>query len=164
MDIIAPGTNLPIVTPNSPEGRERAKWEQDFDNPFQIRPLPREQGGRYPRVHQDYPKAMYKAGRPDHANLKIVDFQLAADAQAEAVLEGQGYRWGQQAALDHAKACDVEHAKLAAERHWQEAKMSPKAQAEAQAVDQETVYHVPMIPETPIKRRGRKPKAAVTEG
>jgi len=144
------GPNMPIVTPNSPEGQERMRWDR-----------PKSQGGMRCDGFEEYPKSMFRAGRPDHGNIKITESCSVGSAHEEARQYDDGWRPTQQAAIDLVKARDQEIAELAAERHYVERSMSPAAQREAAAVDEATVYHVPAIPETPIKRRGRPKKATV---
>ncbi len=145
------GPNMPIVTPNSPEGIERAKWDR-----------PRSQGGMRPDSFEAYPKAMYRAGRPDQANVKIVASQTVRSEGEEDVAYGQGWRPTQEAAIALVHQTHTEHGKLAAERAFHEFRMSEQAQREAAAFEGETVQHVPVIPETPIRKRpGRPAKAKV---
>jgi hypothetical protein len=116
--------------------------------------------GERPYVYREFPCRMYKAGRDAAGRPSIVDAQ---DAHSEAEVrnfESRGFvAGGQGKAIDALHAGDTEIAKLAANRAAQERTMSPAAQREAAAHDDATDEHVPVIPETPIKRRGRKPKA-----
>ena len=73
-------------------------------------------------------------------------------------MRGQGWSDTQEKAIELAEANDHALAQAAAERHYAEKRMSPKAQEEAKAVDQEEFHHVAEIKETPIKRRGRPRK------
>lgn len=146
------GPNTPYIPPNSPEGQERARWDR-----------PKSQGGMRCNGFESYPKTLYKAGRPDHANVKITESITVRSEGEESVMFGQGWRPSQEDAIALVHAEHRDHATLAAERHYAESRMSEAAQREAAAVDASTIYHVPVIPETPIRKRpGRKPKAQVT--
>lgn len=151
-DITVPA-NGPLITPQSAEGIERRKWEQHYG--------PLGAPGN-PYVFREYPKTLYKAGRPNKSNVEITGSITAKDAREEAVLKGQGWAVSQEAAIQAVHEQHREFATLAAERHYHEQFMSEAAQREAAAVDRETVQHVPVIPETPIKRRGRPKNAEAT--
>lgn len=158
-DIILPST--PIHSPQSPMGQELARWEVRRENATNLVPIAHGRpagAGPYPFVHQEYPKMLYRAGRPDSGNVKIVDSLTVYSEREEQTAIDDGFRQGQDKALEAFKARDVEFAKLAAERHFHERRMSEQAQAEAHAIDSETVQHVPEIPATPIKKRGRPAK------
>jgi hypothetical protein len=119
--------------------------------------------GERPYVYQPFPTRMYKAGRSDAGPVVIVDALDAANDTEQRNLESRGYvAGGQGAAMDAFHAGDAEIAKLAANRAHQERTMSPAAQREAAAADDATMDHLPVIPETPIKRRGRPAKQKVT--
>jgi hypothetical protein len=59
-------------------------------------------------------------------------------------------------------AQQLEFARLAANRAHTERWMSDKARAEAREIDESTIEHLPVIPETPIKKRGRPAKSAIS--
>lgn len=143
-----------LVSPDSAEGIERLKWE-----------TPKSQGGMRCNGYEEYPKAMHKAGRPTHGNVMLTESVTAHSADQEAVLRGQGWHASPLDAINAVHQDHVEHSRLAAERHFTERTMSEPAQREAAAVDASTVYHVPAIPETPIRRRmrpTRKPEGGVS--
>ncbi len=145
--------------------REMAKWEQRpvLVNGTYIEPIPYEQGGKGGMPFQPYPKMLYRAESAD-GGPRICDTTIVQDEGQERVALGQGWSDGQEAALAAVTAQQLELAKLAANRAYQDRWMSEKARAEAAAVDEQTMQHLPAIPETPIKtRRGRgpnKPKPA----
>lgn len=144
-DIIAPGVNLPIVTPQSPEGIERKKWD-----------TPKRLGGYGPNGHEEYPKTLYKAGRPTKGNVEITESRTVHSESEELVAVGQGWARTQEAAIQLVHDTHVEHAKLAAERHYAERSMSEAAQREAAEADEGTVQHVPVIPEKPKRKYTRR--------
>ncbi len=149
-DIIASEPNLPIITPQSVEGRELRRWD-----------LPKSRGGMNRDGYEEYPKCLYKAGRPDHANVKVTGSKTVRDEQEERLALGQGWSVTQEAAIELVHKTHTEMGKLAAERAYVERRMSPKAQAEAAAFESETIQHVAEIPVQPIKRRPGRPKKAV---
>ncbi len=139
------------------------KWEHRpvLVNGTYIEPIPFEQGGKGNAPHQEYPKAMYQAERAN-GGPRISAFQLANDSWHQGVLEGQGWHHRQEDAIAGLEKQELEYAKLAANRAYNERVMSPNAKAEAAKVDESTMQHVPVIPETPKKPRGR-PKTPRTE-
>lgn len=147
-------SNGPLIPPGSPEGQERRKWEQHYG--------PLGSPGN-PYVYREYPKTLYKAGRPSHTNIEITGSITAHDADEEARLRSQGWAVSQEAAIEAVKAQHVEFSKLAAERHYQERFMSEPAQREAAQADEAAgVQHLPAVPETPVRRRGRPAKGQVS--
>lgn len=135
------------------------KMRPGFTDGTYIEPLPREQGGRYPYIYQEYPKMLYKAHRADggpKVDLDSSGTRIVHSEGEERSALASGWHDGQEAAIQAIHDEDQNFAKLAAERAAQERRMSAKAQAEAAAVDESTIQHVPSIPETPIKPRGVK--------
>lgn len=148
-DKIAPGVNAPIITPNSPEGIERAKWDR-----------PKSQGGYNRDGYEEYPSVMYKAGRPNMANVAITGSRTVHSDAERLIARGQGWSDTQEAAIAAVHAAHVEHGKLEAERAFQTMRMSEKAQRDAAAREPETVQHVPDLPAVPVKKRGRPARIA----
>ena len=144
--------------------KEMAKWEQNpvlVGDTF-IQPIPFADGGRGGAPRLEYPKMLYRAdsfdGGPRISETKIVEHD-----GAERLAAGAGWRASQEDAIKDVHARHQEFARLAAERAHTERWMSPKAQAEAAAVDESTMQHVPVIPETPIRRKpGPKPNVQTT--
>lgn len=145
-----------LVDPDTAESKERVKWEA-FPTRFG-------NGGR-PYQFREYPKMVHKAGRPDNglgAHI-IVEQRTAASEKDEANWRSEGFRGNPLEAIEVFEAQRLEFAKLAAELNYeQKNKLSANASAEveaARAVHSNPVsLHMPSVPETPIKRRGRKPK------
>lgn len=141
------------VAPQIIDGQHRPGY---MDGTY-VEPLSREDGGRGNYEYQPYPKMLFKASRAD-GGPQISDYAIADDPAHEKRLTAQGWVDGQENAIDAIHRQDQEFAKLHANRLYQERLMSPKAQAEANAVDESTSVHTPVIPETP--RRGRPRKVA----
>ena len=140
-------------------GKEMWKWDHNVGETNPHDPTIR---GMRPIGFQSYPSAMYKPMR-DEKGVLCFELEEARDENHRSQLEDQGYVYGGKGeALKVMEARETELAKLAANRAHQERTMSEKARAEAARVDDSTDQHVPVIPETPIKkRRGRRPKAVV---
>jgi hypothetical protein len=109
-----------------------------------------------PHVHRDYPARMYKPSRPKMGGPCVFE---GADAENEAQreqLERIGFVYGGQgAALAALEAREFEIAELAANRAIGDMRLSPKAQAEADAVDVTTIQHLGEIP-TAHPKSGRR--------
>lgn len=144
---------MPVVEiPGSPAALERLKWEYaDFR-------IGDDAGQRGPRVFEEFPKAMYRAGRNDKNQIDILGMEVAGDRDDEAKLFGKGLRHRQEDALALAEANEREMAKLAANRAFNDRKLSENAQKEAAEYEQSVPEHVAEIPEVPVKRRGRPRK------
>lgn len=139
--------------------KEMAKWEQRpvLVNGTFVQPIPVAEGGRGGMLLTEYPKMLYRGESAD-GGPRIAGFKIVADSLQEQIAIGQGWSLTQEAALEGVAARQLELAKLAANRAYNEQWMSEKAKAEARAIDESTMQHVAEIPETPIARRGRKPK------
>lgn len=126
--------------------------------------------GLKPYVFRPLPMMMHKAGRPVdvHGEPKmgrhvIVDQQVAESDVRVDQLWHEGFRATPLEALEAFEAQQTEFAELAAERTYDvRKKLSPKAGAEVRAAEDAHSGHMPVMPETPIKRRGRPKKAAET--
>lgn len=139
-----------VHNPASPYAREMAKWEMGY-SPYGAPGRPRESVGV-----QLWPALFYKMARSKTNGDFIVEHYVeAADENEARNLESRGYRNGQVAAIAFVKEQEQAHAVAAAERAFQERKMSEKAQAEARMADDATSAHLPEVPVTPIRKRGR---------
>ena len=145
-----------LVDPDTAEAKERVKWEA-FPSKFG--------NGQRPYEFREYPKMLHKAGRPDNGmGAHVIVEQRVAESRAEEDRwRGEGFRGNPLEAIDALEAQRLEFAKLAAEINYeQKNKLSDRASAEvdaARAVHSNPVsLHMPGVPETPIKRRGRKAK------
>ncbi len=150
-DISIPGGI--VHNPAAPYAREMAKWEMGY-SPYGPPGRPREEVG-----YQQWPALFYKCKRRETNGDFVVEHYTEADGPTQAdLLYAQGYRLGRAAAEAHVAELEQVIAVAAAERAAQDRHMSVKARAEAQRVDDSTSEHVGVIPETPIKRRGRPVK------
>src|ERR1035437_10220721 len=115
--------------------------------------------GLRPYVYRPFPMMMHKAGRPDKglgANAIIEQRVAESEAQAE-LLRHEGFRNTPLEALDAFESQQLEFAKLAAEINYDvKKKLSRKAGSEVEAAQAAHSGHMPAVPETPIKKRGRK--------
>ena len=141
------------IAPQVIDGVQRAGF---MDGTF-IQPLPHEQGGRYPYHYQEFPKMLYKAERAD-GGPRISETLTVHSEQEESNAKSRGWCEGQEAAIAAVRDQDKEFAKLAAERNFETRRMSEKARAEVDAYEEVSAIHLPTIPETPIKKRGRPVK------
>lgn len=136
---------MPVLwSPESAYSQELAKWEA---RPTAYVPEP----GR-PFVFREYPKMLVKASRAT-GGPKITDTITAANPSEEATLLSRGWSLTQEAAIEAIHAQDRDIAQAAAERAFSDRRMSERAQAEARAADDATPAHVPVVPETPIRKR-----------
>lgn len=144
--------------------REMRKWN-----------TPKSQGGMRPDHPEEFPKMLYKARRPETGGpLAVINprderFSEAncltvGDAHEEQRAKDDGWRNTPAEAIARAEAFEDAISVAAAERQNAEKRMSEKARAEAQAVDDATFEHVPEITPALVaevkKRRGRPPKHA----
>ena len=145
-----------IWTPESAHGKELRKWE--YGPP----------SAGYRGLKDDlvtvWPRMLYKAGRSDGGPVVIVGREIARTPDELARLTDQGFvDGGQQVAIDAFHARDLEIAKLAANRHHAERGMSDPARREIAAHEAESDDHLPEIPATPIRKRGRPAKLVSAE-
>jgi hypothetical protein len=143
---------MPIQwTPESHYVKELAQWEI---RPTELVSAAMLQALGKPLVppHQEYPKALYRAtaatGGPT-----ISGFILAQSATDETRLVNQGWSTSQEAAIEAVAQYERAIATAAAERAFTDRRLSDRAQAEARAADEASPAHVPVVPETPIRKR-----------
>src|SRR5216117_1122689 len=120
---------------------ERRKWETthtEFGPP-----------GR-PAVYQEFPLMVYRAKRAETGGKLILEHHIVNDEQEERNLLSRGFVRGPEQAIARLEYGEQELARAAAERAYAEQRMSPKAQAEAAAVDESTIQHLGEVPRTPI--------------
>lgn len=144
--------------------KEMQKWEHRpvLVGDTMVMPIPVEQGGKKDFPFQAYPKMLYRATRADGG--PRINGQIQVDDESQERMQlGRGWALSQEDAIALVHAEDQEHARLAANRAYQERVMSEKARIEANAYDETKITHQPAIPETPIKRRGRKPKTVTPD-
>lgn len=147
-----------VYAPESAMGKELWKWDHTT---AETHPLDSTIHGMRPTEFQPYPAMGYKV---TNRNPLTFDSATAGSPREQSSLEDQGFVFGGRLkAVDRYDAQQREFAKLAANRAYSDRTMSEAAQAEARDADAATLEHLPVIPETPVKRRGRKPKAAAEQ-
>lgn len=149
------GVHKAISLPQSTEyAKEMAKWEAHHT-----------QWGPPGRPYQfhEYPKRMCRAEYVPGEGFKVVEGFNANTRDEELNFLSRGFGVGHAGAIEIAERAHTEAGRLAAEREFaiQHGRHSERAVAEVRAAEAEYgARHLPEVPETPIKRRGRKPKAA----
>lgn len=145
--------------PESNYAKEMWRWDHTVGESNPHDPSIR---GLRPVSPAEFPKMLYQAARTDKGPIVIASRRVAGDAHEQRNLESRGFHVRQEDALAAFHADDLELSKLAANRAYQERTMSEAAQREAAAVDAETDAHVPVIPETPVRRGPGRPRKTET--
>ena len=155
IDIVEEVSSTPRWAPESHYMREHRKWD-----------LPKSRGGMRPDRHEDFPKMVYRARRPEsggpilcvdpHNELFSTRNQLTVNSpdELEKAL-GDGWRPSPDEAIKHANALETAISDAAAHRHFEDRRLSAAARAEADEADASTSEHLPEIPEKPLARKGR---------
>lgn len=112
-----------------------------------------------PYIRRDFPMTLHKAGRRDGVTPDILETKQVENEKAAALAQHEGFYPTPLEALEAFHAQDLELAKLAAERHENERRMSRLAQAEGRAADDAEGSHVASVPTTPIKPKPAAPAA-----
>ena len=135
-----------VIAPETEYAKELRKWEA----------FPTAAGAPgKPWVFKEYPQAMYKVTERNPVEL---EFQVADDETQKRNLESRGFVTGGPAkAVEAYDAAQKSFAEQAANRAYMERRMSPEAQAEAQAYEASVDGHVAEIPEMPIRRKPGRP-------
>ncbi len=141
-----------------------AKWEMRpvLVNGTYVQPLSVAEGGRAGAPVKEFPKMLYRAELAD-GGPRICGWINAIDEADERKQLGQGYSVTQEQAIAAVHAQQLEFAKLAANRAHNDKWMSDKAKAEAAAVDESTMNHLPEIPRTPVRKRRTKAEMAASK-
>ena len=148
------GVHKTISLPQSTDyAKEMARWEA----------FPSQWGaaGR-PYQFREYPKLMYKAEFVPGKGTQVADRHTVNDEHEERNMLSRGFHPTLQASFDAIRLQQTEHGKLAAEMNHEikQGRISPAAAAEVEAAREEFgARHMPVVPETPVKRRGRKSNA-----
>lgn len=146
----SPSINLPQ---SSEYAKEMCKWEA----------YPSKHGpGLRPYQFHEYPKRMHRAEHVPGQGTTVVEAQTVNDPLEEANLRSRGFGAGHGEAFALVRAEQTEHGKLAAEINHEIAhgRISPRAAAEVHAArEAHGARHLPAVPETPIRRRGRPARA-----
>jgi hypothetical protein len=140
-----------INSPESGYAKERVKWEaQNSEMGIGLRPY----------VYREYPTMIYLAGIPmgEVGAPRIINQQIADDEDALNNMASRGWRTHPMDAIKAYDAQKLEEAKLAANLEFEIAKgrISQNAAAEVRAAQAEVDGHMPVMPETPIRRRLKK--------
>lgn len=147
-----------MYPPETEYAKERVRWEAQNSEMGKA--------GR-PYVFKPFPAAMYKAGRPENGLGKhiITETREAQDENDVTSWRHEGFRETPLEAIACLDALQLECATLAAELAFeQKNRLSANAASE---VDQARAQHVgvsrhmPMVPTTPIKKRGRPTKVKI---
>ena len=133
-----------LWTEASAYARERRKWEATHT---QYGP------GERPFEFKEYPLMVYKAVRPSSGGPPRLEHEIAADANREAYWLSRGYVRGPDKAVEALEAQERSIAELAANRAYNDKRMSARAQEEAAKVDESTIQHLGEIPAQPIRKR-----------
>lgn len=147
-----------MYPPETEFAKERVKWEaQNSELGVGLRPY----------VYRQYPAMIYLAGRPanglgPHCILEEV---VVGSEQEFENYKSRGFRATPLEAIDLVNKQQDEFSRLAAElNHEQKNKLSQNASAEVEKARSQHVgsisHHMPVVPETAIKKRGRKPAVA----
>ena len=150
-----------LIVPETAEAAERRKWEAQY-SPYGP--------GERPYLYREFPLMLHKAGKPLDANgdpkmgaPDIIDRKEVSSLDEETRENAHGFYRDPAEAVRKFEAQQVEIAKLAAEMNWDvKNRLSPQAGAEVEAARERHPGHMPMMPVTPIKRRGRPSKKAAT--
>ena len=143
-----------LVVHDSPYGKEIWKWDHREDETHPQDPTIR---GMRPATKREYPALMYKA---TGKNPWTFDKDVAADEAAQRNMESRGFVAGGPGKAAEAFDRIVQDAAIAAaHRNYEDRNMSEAARAHSSAVEQASSRHLGEIPETPIRRRGRRPKS-----
>jgi hypothetical protein len=116
-----------------------------------------------PYQYAEFPKMLFKGERGDKGPA-IAERCVVNNEDEQRNMQSRGFYVTQQAALDALAKEHLEHGQLAAERNYEIAKgrISEKAAQEVRSAESEHgARHLPMVPETPIKRRGRPSKRTI---
>lgn len=142
-----------IYAPETEFAKERVRWEAQGT----------EMGpGLRPYVFRPYPAMIYKAGRPENGMGKhvIEETAIVGSEQEYENYKSRGFRATPNEAIQYLDDLRDECAVLNAELNFeQKNKLSENASAEVDAARAQHVgpsRHLPMVPETPIKKRVRK--------
>src|SRR5258706_8252922 len=128
-----------LISPDSVEGKLRNQWECPKNTVVDGLPGMNRVG------YEEYPKCLYKAGRPTGGNVQVTGSLTVRSESEERMQLGQGWSRTQEEAIQQVHDTHVEMAKLAANRAYQEQTMSESARKEASDYESETVQHVAVI-------------------
>ncbi len=148
------GEHESIDLPQSTEyAKEMRKWQAEASR--YGRP------GR-PYVYQEFPKMVFKATRVSGKGAQITETHIVNNDEEVANLRSRGFFTKQEDAIADLDKSETQHGILAAERNFDiaQGRMSESAAKEVRAAEEaHGSTHLPEVPVTPIKKRGRPAKA-----
>ena len=166
-----------VIVPGSAHARAMQKHEQwpsrygdNPGNPYVFRPYPtmmykaQKWDGKWRIDAQAGPSYMYKTEREhEMALLEAERFctscqRIVKTEREHTMAMEDGYRDSPQEAVEHMEGFDRDISNAAAERHAQDATMSPAAQAEALEADRATEDHLPEVPAKSVRKRVKRKK------
>lgn len=124
--------------------RDPANWTREKELAYWNRPY----------VFRPYPKMLYRGRTLTNGSLDVEQRIVGSEAD-ELLAAGAGWCPRPDEATDAEVRRQEGLGTAAAERAWADRRLSPRAQAEAAAVDQTTAKHLGEIPIAP--KRGRTP-------
>jgi hypothetical protein len=139
-----------MYSPDSDYAKERRRWETthtEFGPP-----------GASIGNHKEFPLMVYRAKRKPAGGPPEIEHFIVNDEQEQRNMLSRGYVQGPDKAIEALEQQERGLATAAAERAYTDQRMSPRAQAEAEAVDESTIQHVGSVPETPIRRGPGRPR------
>lgn len=140
-----------LHSPESPESQERVKFEAEY-SPWGA--------PKRPYIHRDYPMMMHLAGPPQGGMgaITIIESETVdGPGLHQDHLHSRGFRPTPLEALAHYEATQTEYMKLSGNLEYQKKNtLSERAAAEVTAAQNAHNGHLPMVPETPIRRRVKR--------
>jgi hypothetical protein len=97
---------------------------------------------------------LYRAKRPLNGGSPVIEHHIVQDEQEERNMQSRGFVRGPDNAIKALEHSEQDVARAAAERAYADQRMSAKAQAEVQVLDESTIQHIGSVPETPIHKKG----------
>jgi hypothetical protein len=118
-----------------------------------------------PYVFREFPKMLYKAAYEQGKGIRIVEDKTVGDETEQRNLESRGFHADQAEAIAEIERQQTRDGILSAERNYdiRHGKHSEGAVREIRAAEAEHgARHLPEVPVTPIKKRGRPVTVAPT--
>ena len=164
-----------VKVPGSKLGLEMERWEQfpsawgnNPGNPYKFRPFPRmifkaQKVNGKPHVMMPDPNRFEYKTRDEFK--AAFDYKQRFDSECQRIVQSEaefsramedGWRASPDEAIQHVMGRDDMISRETAEREYRDQKMSEPARREIKAAkDAAGNEHLPEIPETPVRRRGR---------
>jgi hypothetical protein len=139
-----------IHSPESRYAQERSKWETRYTHDGI--PAGKPEYGTPGNPFQHFPKALYRAGRPNAGPVQIVGYLIAESEADLAVKLSNGWHPSQEQAIQAVHIDEQQKARIAAARNYEDRNMSEKARSEASAYEAQTSEHVAEVPTAQARR------------